>query len=131
VGKAPTATLAQHNAVMALAHAQPFDTIDVRPLGGALVAAVSSSLLKSSSLQLMRVVLRRGETLPEHHVPGEITVHCIEGKAVLSTPTRDCALSAGELVLLPGGEPHALRAVTDTSLLVTLHLAPYASHHPR
>ncbi len=107
---------------MALPHARPLDTIDLRPLGDALAGAVTTSLLKTRSLQLMRVVLRRGEKLPEHHVPGEITVHCLEGEAALSTATRDCLLSAGQLVLLPGGEPHGLRAITDTSLLVTLHL---------
>ena len=111
-----------HNRRMALPHARPLDVVDVRPLGAALDAQVSNSLLKSSSLQLMRVVLRRGESLPEHHVPGEITVHCLEGEALLSTPSRELALAAGQLVLLPGGEPHALRALSDTSLLVTLHL---------
>jgi quercetin dioxygenase-like cupin family protein len=35
---------------------------------------------------------------------------------------RECMLVAGQLVLLAGGEPHGLRAITDTSLLVTLRL---------
>ena len=74
---------------MALPHAQPLDTIDLRPLGESLAATPSTSLIKTSSLQLMRVVLRRGETFAEHRVPGEITVHCLEGEAALSTPTRD------------------------------------------
>jgi quercetin dioxygenase-like cupin family protein len=107
---------------MALTHALPLDTIDLRPLGAALAGTPTHSLIKTASLQLMRVVLRRGESLPEHQVPGEITVHCLEGEAALSTPTRDCLLSAGQLVLLAGGEPHGLRAITDTSLLVTLRL---------
>lgn len=107
---------------MALTHALPLDTIDLRPLGESLMATPSTSLIKTASLQLMRVVLRRGETFAEHRVPGEITVHCLEGEAALSTPTRDCLLAAGQLVLLIGGEPHGLRAITDTSLLVTLRL---------
>ncbi len=80
---------------MALPHAQPLDTIDLRPLAESLAATPSSSLIKTRSLQLMRVVLRRGETLPEHQVPGEITVHCLEGEAVLGTPMRECLLTAG------------------------------------
>jgi quercetin dioxygenase-like cupin family protein len=107
---------------MALVHALPLDTIDLRPLGEALAASQSTSLIKTASLQLMRVVLRRGETFAEHRVPGEITIHCLEGEAALSTPTRECLLGAGQLVLLSGGEPHGLRAITDTSLLVTLRL---------
>ncbi len=123
-GKGPAAMARAHNDVMALPHARPLDVVDVRPLGAALDGQVSRSLLRSSSLQLMRVVLRRGESLPEHRVPGEITVHCLEGEALLSMPSCEVALAAGQLVLLPGGEPHAVRALSDTSLLVTLHLPP-------
>lgn len=112
---------------MALTHALPLDIIDVSPLGAALDGKISTSLVKTASLQLMRVVLRRGQALPEHQVHGEITIHCLEGEAVLSTPSRECVLSAGQLVLLPGGEPHALRAVSDTSLLVTLDLSGRSS----
>jgi quercetin dioxygenase-like cupin family protein len=118
----PAAGIAPHNAPMALSHAHPLDTIDVRPLGDSLAATPSTSLIKTESLQLMRVVLRRGETFAEHRVPGEITIHCLEGEAALSTPTRECLLTAGQLVLLAGGEPHGLRAITDASLLVTLRL---------
>lgn len=114
---------------MALHHAQPLDIIDIRPLGSALGGATTSSLLKSPSLQLMRLVLPAGEGLPQHAVPGAITVQCIEGQAVVTTPRRRCELSAGQLVMLSGGEPHAVRAVTDTSLLVTLLLHTTGPDH--
>ncbi len=107
---------------MALEHAQPLDLIDVRPLGPALREAVTSSLLKTPTLQLMRLVLKAGSGLPEHHVPGAITVQCIEGEALVTTASRSCRLGAGQLVMLPGGEPHAVTAVTDASLLVTVLL---------
>jgi quercetin dioxygenase-like cupin family protein len=108
---------------MALPHAQPLDTIDVRPLGPALREAVTSSLLKTPTLQLMRLVLKAGDGLPEHHVPGAITVQCLEGEALVKTPTRSCRLGAGQLVMLMGGEPHAVTGVTDASLLVTVLLS--------
>ena len=46
---------------MALAHAQPLDLIDVRPLGVRLQESVTSSLLKTPTLQLLRLVLRAGQ----------------------------------------------------------------------
>ena len=107
---------------MALPHAQPLDIIDVRPFGSGLEDAVTSSLIKTPALQLMRLVLRAGRRLPEHSVAGAITLQCLEGEAVLTTPSRSCHLGAGRLVVLDGGEPHAVRAVTDTSLLVTVLL---------
>lgn len=107
---------------MALPHAQALDIIDVRPLGSGLEDAVTTSLIKTPALQLMRVVLRAGQGLPEHSVAGAITLQCIEGEAVLTTASRSCHLSAGRLVVLDGGEPHAVRAVIDATLLVTVVL---------
>lgn len=109
---------------MALPHAQPLDIIDLRPLGPGLAGALTTSLLKTPSLQLMRLVLPAGQGLPEHSVPGAITVLCLEGEAVVTTPSRRCPLRAGHLVMLEGGAPHAVQALTDASLLVTLLLHP-------
>ena len=108
---------------MALQHSRPLDIIDVRPLGPGLHGAVTTSLLKTPGLQLMRMVLRAGHALPEHRVAGEITIQCLEGQVVVTTASRTCPLHAGELVMLGGGEPHAVQAVTDASLLVTVVLA--------
>jgi len=55
-------------------------------------------------------------------VPGAITVHCLEGTAVVTTASRRCELHPGQLVMLPENERHAVQAVTDSSLLVTLLL---------
>lgn len=110
---------------MALAHAHPCEAIDIRPLRGALGDAVTTSLIKTEHLQLMRLVLRAGAGLPEHHVAGEITIQCIEGEAVVVTPSGTCPLAAGQVMLLPASMPHAVRAVTDASLLVTVVLTPH------
>ncbi len=105
---------------MALPHAHPLDIVDIRPLGAAVHSAVSTSLLKTDSLQLMRLVLPAGQGMPEHEVPGAVTIQCLEGQATVSAPSRSCDLHAGELVMLDGGERHAVKAVTDCSLLVTI-----------
>ena len=110
---------------MALAHAQPLDVIDLRPLGPALRDGLTTSLLKTPTLQLMRLVLAAGQGLPEHSVAGAITVHCLEGEAEVITPTRTCHLLAGHLVMLDGKEPHAVKAVSDASLLVTVLLVAH------
>lgn len=107
---------------MALQHAQPLDVIDVRPLGAGLRDAVTSSLLKTQALQLMRLVLPAGQGLPEHSVPGSITVQCLEGETVVKTSSRTCNLRAGDLVVLDGSEPHAVKATLDSTLLVTILL---------
>ncbi len=109
---------------MALKHAEAFEAIDLDPLGERLAGSPSISLIKSQDLQLMRVVLRAGEALPEHHVRGEITLQCLEGRAAVLTSGRRIELSAGQVTLLPGAEPHAVLGLSDTSLLVTVALRP-------
>ncbi|WP_418320395.1 cupin domain-containing protein [Piscinibacter sakaiensis] len=107
---------------MALPHAHPLDVIDVRPLDAGFSGSVSTSLLKTADLQLMRLVLPAGLGMPEHSVAGPITIHCLEGEAVVTAASRSCELHAGQLVMLDGGERHAVKAVKDASLLVTIVL---------
>lgn len=107
---------------MALPHAQPMDIISVAPLGDNLPTAVSTSLIKTERLQLMHLVLRAHQDQPEHHVNDECTLHCLEGVVEVVTPAGVRQLRPGNLVLLPGGERHALRARTDCAVLVTLLL---------
>lgn len=107
---------------MALQHAQPLDVINVRPLGPELRNAMTTSLLKTPTLQLMRLVLPAGQGMREHSLAGAITVQCLEGEAVVTTPSRTCQLAAGQLVMLAGAQPHGVQAITDSSLLVTVLL---------
>ena len=112
---------------MALEHARPLEPIDVRPLGATLAATQTHSLIKSRDLQLMRLVLRACESLPPHHVGGEVTLQCLEGHVQISIPGRRIELKTGEVVLLPAGEEHDVQAQADSSVLVTISLAKSAA----
>lgn len=107
---------------MALEHAQPGDVVDVRPLGTRLSAARTETLVKTDALEVVRLVLPAGKEIPSHQVQGEVTVQCLEGKVVMSLAGKARDLAAGQLVHLAGDDPHALRAVEDASLLVTILL---------
>ncbi len=107
---------------MALTHTQPAEPVDIRPLGPALRTTRTSALFKSEQLELMRVVLPAGGKLPPHAVAGEITVQCIEGAAELTLDDGAVTLRAGQLLYLPGGCRHGVRALADSSLLVTIVL---------
>ena len=107
---------------MALPHAQPLDVISVRPLGTALRGAVSTSLLKSDRIQLLHLVLPEHHDLPEHHVDDECTIHCLEGEVEVVMQLGTRRLQAGNLVVLPAGERHSVRARSDAAVLVTLLL---------
>lgn len=111
---------------MALPHAAPAQPINVAPLGAALASTPSSALFKAGGLEVMRLVLLAGKTMPAHKVDGEITVHCLEGELELSVQRADGEhrqrLSAGELCYLEGGVVHAVTGIRDASALVTIVL---------
>jgi quercetin dioxygenase-like cupin family protein len=105
---------------MALKHAQAREVIDLHIDDAMADTAVSSSLLKTDHLQLMRVILAPEQALPEHHVPGEITIQCLSGEVDVGTPSSTCRLTAGTLVMLPAAEPHWVQAHLNSVLLVTV-----------
>lgn len=105
---------------MALKHAALREVIDLPALETGLTAIASTSLIKTDQLQLLHIVLVAGNEMPPHAVSGEITMQCLQGEVSVKTPAQDCVLRAGQLVVLPGEERHAIRAVEDASLLLTL-----------
>jgi quercetin dioxygenase-like cupin family protein len=111
---------------MAQPHAASGDIVDVRPLGTAFGDQVTTAIIKSAQLELVRLVLRNGSALRQHRAPGEITVQCIEGLIEFTTPRAVHHLAAGELIHLAAGEPHSLRALADSTALLTICLLPPA-----
>lgn len=107
---------------MALTHARPGQPIDIAVLGIALHESATHMILKTRSLEVIRVVLRRGEAWPPHRVRFDSTLLCIEGAAEISADGSTCELRASQLIVLPAQLRHAVRALEDTSLLVTLQL---------
>lgn len=107
---------------MALPHAQLMDVINVAPLGDKLAGAPSTSLIKTRRLQLLHLVLKAHHDQPEHHVDDECTVHCLEGDVELVTPGGTRRLRPGNVIVLPAGQKHSLRARTDCAVLLTLLL---------
>ena len=108
---------------MAIPHAQPLDVISVCPLGSELATAKTIVLIKTNQMEVLRLVLLAGKELSEHKAPGEIIVQCIEGRVAFTSLGKTVELESGQLIYLPAGEPHSVRAIEDTSFLLTILLA--------
>lgn len=109
---------------MAVHHASSGELIDVRPILGKIESALSRTLYKSKHVEVFRMFLEAGKVIPEHQVPGELTVQCLEGSVELSVKGIIRLMRPGELICVAGGEAHALKGVEDGSVLVTLLLHP-------
>lgn len=106
---------------MSIQHAKPNEIVQL-PVGISLANSKTTALVKTNNLELIRLVLPAGKEVPSHKAPGEITVHCLEGRISFTAEGRAQELIAGQLLFLPAGEPHALKGIEDSSVLVTILL---------
>ena len=107
---------------MSIPHANPGDIIDIRPLGNQVSDTKTHTLIKTDTLQVIRLVLPAGKSIAEHQAPGEITVQCLEGAVDFTAVGKTQTLTPGQMLFLSPAAPHALLAAQDSSLLVTLRL---------
>jgi quercetin dioxygenase-like cupin family protein len=107
---------------MAIPRAKSAEVIDIISLGAKIDIVQTTTLVKTDSLEVIRLVLPAGKEIKRHEVPGEITVFCLEGNVAFQAGDTECELTGGKLIHLAGSVGHALRAVEDSSLLVTILL---------
>lgn len=107
---------------MAIEHAKAGEVIDVRPLGAALASTKTTTLVKTKTLEVIRLVIPAGKEIPEHRAHGEITVQCLEGQVAFGSGGTTQNLAAGQMLYLASEELHSLRGIDDASVLVTILL---------
>jgi quercetin dioxygenase-like cupin family protein len=98
-------------------------------LGNNFAGAKTSTLVKTSQLEVIRLVVPAGKEIPTHQVAGPITVQCLEGR-IAFIGTKQQELAAGDFLYLEGNEPHSLQGLTDATVLVTILLRPKPPAEP-
>ena len=69
------------------------------------------------------IALTAGASLAEHNSPGEATIHVLSGRVTLVCGDDAWSGRTGDLLIVPPA-PHSLRAVTDTTILLTAISTP-------
>ena len=107
---------------MAIHHANSAEVIKIQPLGSKLGSTKTYTLFKTDAMEVIRLVLPAGKLMAEHKAPGEITVHCLEGCVRFTAAGTTQELIAGDMLYLHAAELHAVEAVNDSCVLVTILL---------
>lgn len=107
---------------MAVHHATPGQVIDIRPLRDAISTSVTTTLVKTDRLEVIRLVLPTGKEIPPHKVAGEITVQCLEGRVAFTSLGATQELQTGQMCYLAGGTVHAVKGLENATVLVTILL---------
>ena len=103
---------------MALHHVSPGEKVNLDELrSGANRRA--TALVKTDAFEAAQLVLRAGEEISPHSVPGYAIVHCLGGRVVLRA-AANVELGAGDWVYLQRGEEHSVHAFEDSVLLLTI-----------
>lgn len=107
---------------MAIRHLHSAETVSVRPLGERLAREVTTTLVKTERLEVLRLVMPQGKQIQRHEVPGEITLQCLEGRVKVDLGDRSIELAEGDFTYLDGHHPHDVEAILDSTVLVTILL---------
>jgi quercetin dioxygenase-like cupin family protein len=104
---------------MALHHAQSGEIIELLHPRQA-PEDLSTALLKTDDIEVIRRVLYAGQTVPRHEVNGDITVQCLLGAVKLNAHDKSQTLMPGELVYIAACEPYSLEANEASAVLMTI-----------
>ena len=83
-------------------------------------SAVSREILKSKTGTITIFAFDKGQGLSEHTAPFDATVYCLEGKVEVTISGNPLQLKAGEMIIMPADEPHALSAVEKFKMLLIM-----------
>lgn len=78
------------------------------------------TLVRRPDLRVVLVALAAGATLKEHSATPPVSIQTVSGCVRIESPRRSVEHVAGGLLLLEPGEPHSVRAIADSALLLSI-----------
>jgi quercetin dioxygenase-like cupin family protein len=81
---------------------------------------VSRVILKREKGNITVFAFDEGQVLSEHMSPFDALVQVIEGESEVTVAGKPIALRSGDIVLLPAGKPHAVKATTRFKMVLTM-----------
>jgi len=83
-------------------------------------AVVSKQVLKKETGNISLFAFDKGEALSEHTAPFDAVVYIVDGKAEIIIDGNSNILDAGETIVMPENVPHALKAVEQFKMVLTM-----------
>lgn len=83
-------------------------------------SVVSRTLVKKAAGTITAFAFDAGEGLSEHTAPYDALVLGVDGTAEISIAQVAHRVSAGQLLKLPAGQPHAVKAITRFKMILVM-----------
>ena len=105
---------------MATHHASPGEIVDLATWAKDVPNEKTKVIAKTDEMELVRLVLQAGKEFAGHKVSGPCVIHCITGEVECPAMGATKALTSGQLLYLMPGEPHSVKAIVDSVVLLTI-----------
>jgi quercetin dioxygenase-like cupin family protein len=83
-------------------------------------AIVSRIVVKRDAGNVTLFAFDAGQELSEHTAPYDALVQVVDGEAAITVAGRPYRVDAGEMILMPAHQPHAVKAVSRFKMLLTM-----------
>jgi quercetin dioxygenase-like cupin family protein len=83
-------------------------------------AVVSREIVREKTGTVTAFAFDQGQQLSEHTAPFDALVIGLDGAADISISGQAHAVKQGEMIIMPAGIPHALRAVSRFKMLLVM-----------
>ncbi len=83
-------------------------------------AIVSRTLVDKPVGTVTLFAFDKGQGLSEHTSPFDAMVYLLDGEVEVTISSRPLIVKEGEMVIMPAGEPHALKAIRQFKMLLVM-----------
>jgi quercetin dioxygenase-like cupin family protein len=81
---------------------------------------VSREIIKKPAGTVTLFAFDAGQGLSEHTAPFDALVQALEGEVEITISAKPYVLKAGDMIVMPAGEPHALKALKEFKMLLVM-----------
>ena len=81
---------------------------------------VSKEIIKKATGTVTVFAFDQGQGLSEHTAPFDALVQVVDGEAEIIIAGEPHHLRAGEIIIMPGGQPHALKALKKFKMMLVM-----------
>ena len=83
-------------------------------------SVVSKEIVRKDTGTVTLFAFDEGQGLSEHTAPFDALVYILDGEAKITISGNPVQVKAGELIIMPANEPHALQAVQRFKMLLVM-----------
>lgn len=83
-------------------------------------SVVSRTLVDEAEVTVTVFAFDETQSLSEHTAPHDAILQVVDGTATITIGSEEYEVSAGESIVLPANEPHAVDAVTQFKMVLTM-----------